>query len=436
MKRSMQGVTLVEISVILLALGLILPGAIVFWQLSERQRVTTVQVDVQQQTRDALVGYLHSNYRLPCPAADTSGVESCTEGGGLRQVGFVPWRTLGLPRPEAGALRYGVYREPSATSHEDRDLASAVDRMNPLRVRTPNPKPQNQDAPNDKAPPIPSVSTVQLGMTQSGNDAAPLNTACNAADSPPCPLGVARAVNLVDVCLALNTANDALIAPAGRLGAKMLGTRRSVAFALAAPGMLDADGDGKAFDGANATASSADPTFEAPGTVATSSYDDSVVAPSHAELFGELHCGAALSAISHAHFNAATGAFVMERALYDYRDQLFVAVKLAEANEAAAFAGVAGAAAGVLSAAKEMVSATADTTMSAGARAVQIGLAAAGIVAAAVGAGLSVVTTGLATAALIEAKQVHSDFATRTTAMTELAISINNNTLKADAIGY
>lgn len=97
MKRSMQGFTLVEISVILLALGLILPGAIVFWQLSERQRVTTVQVDVQQQTRDALVGYLHSNYRLPCPAADTAGVESCTEGGGLRQVGFVPWRTLGLP---------------------------------------------------------------------------------------------------------------------------------------------------------------------------------------------------------------------------------------------------------------------------------------------------------------------------------------------------
>ena len=46
------------------------------------------------------------------------------------------------------------------------------------------------------------------------------------------------------------------------------------------------------------------------------------------------------------------------------------------------------------------------------------------------------VTTGLATAALIEANQVHSDFATRTTAMTELAISINNNTLKADAIGY
>ncbi|UCV00913.1 type II secretion system protein [Acidovorax radicis] len=436
MKRRMQGFTLVEISVILLALGLILPGAIVFWQLSERQRVTTVQVDAQQQTRDAVVGFLHSNYRLPCPAADTAGVESCAEGAGLRQVGFVPWRTLGLPRPEAGALRYGVNREPSATAHEDRDLATAVDRMNPLRVRTPNPKPQNQDAPNDKEPPIPSVSTVQLGITQSGNDAAPLNTACNPSDSPPCPLGVARAVNLVDVCLALNKGSDALVAPAGRLAAKMLGTRRSVAFVIAAPGMLDADGDGHAFDGANATASSANPTFEAPGTVATNAYDDSVVAPSHAELFGELHCGAALSAISHAHFTAATGAFVMERALYDYRDQLFVAVKLAEANEAAAFAGVAGAAAGALGAAKEMVSATADTTMSAGARAVQIGLAAAGIVAAAVGVGLSIVTTGLATAALIEAKQVHSDFATRTTAMTELAISINNNTLKADAIGY
>ncbi|MDH4415787.1 MAG: prepilin-type cleavage/methylation domain-containing protein [Acidovorax sp.] len=436
MKRSMQGFTLVEISVILLALGLILPGAIVLWQLSERQRVTTVQVDVQQQTRDALVGYLHSNYRLPCPAADTAGVESCTDGGDLRHVGFVPWRTLGLPRPEAGALRYGVYREPSATAHGDRDLASAVDRMNPLRVRTPSPKPQNKDAPNDKASPIPSVSTVQLGMTQSGNDAAPLNTACNASDSPPCPLGVARAVNLVDVCLALNTANDNLVAPTGRLAAKMLGTRRSVAFVLVAPGMLDADGDGKAFDGANASATSADPTFEAPGMAATSAYDDSVVAPSHAELFGELHCGAALSAISHAHFNAATGAFVMERALYDYRDQLFVAVKLAEANVAAAAAGFAGAAAGVLAGIKEGVSAAADTTMSAGARSAQIGFAAAAIVAAGLSVQASLAAVGLAGEALKEAIETHSDFATRTTAMTELAISINNNTLKADAIGY
>ncbi|GAB3359685.1 MULTISPECIES: type II secretion system protein [Giesbergeria] len=436
MRRRMAGFTLVEISVALLALGLILPGAVVYWQLSERQRVSASQANVQQQARDAVVGFLHANYRLPCPAADALGVESCTEGTGLRQVGFVPWRTLGLPRPEAGALRYGVYREDSAVAHEDRDLAAIKDRMNPLRVRTPNPTPQNGNAPNANAPPVPSVAAGLLGATQSGDPANPLNTACNAANSPPCPLGGAQSVNQIDVCLALNTASEALVAPAGQLAVNMLAGRRPVAFLIAAPGLLDADGNGQNFDGANASASSSAPTFEAPGMAVSNAYDDVVLAASHAELFSELQCAGALSAASHAHFNAATGAFVLERALYDYRDQLYVSVKLAEADVAAAGAGVAGAASGVLDAAKEMLSATADTTMSVGARSFQIGLAAAGIVAAAAGG----VAAGLAMAdsisSLAEAEDVHSDFATRTTAMTNLAISVNRNTLTADALGF
>jgi len=439
MKRRMMGFTLVEISVLLLALGIILPGALIFWQLSERQRVSAVQMDARQQSRAALLGYLHAHYRLPCPAADTAGVESCTEGGGARQVGYLPWRTLDLPRPEAGAMRYGVYREPSATAQEDRDLAVAVDRMNPLRVATPNPPPENHDGPNPNEPPIPVPVAVQLGATQSGDDAAPLNSACVASDSPPCPpggVGGVGAVNLLDVCLALNTASETLVAPVGRLATNMRGARRSVAFVLAAPGMLDADGDGWAFDGANATASNANPTFEGPGTAATNHYDDTVTAPSHSELFSELHCAAALSGASHAHFNAATGAFVMERALYDYRDQLYVAVKLAESNVAAAAAGVAGAAGGVANAAREMISAIGDTTLSAGARSFQIGLAAAGIVAAGIGTGLAIFAQIDAAASLDEAKQVHADFADRTTAMTAVATSINENTLKADAIGY
>ena len=138
MKHRMMGFTLVELSMVLLALGLILPGAVIFWQLSERHRVTAVQTDAQQQSRDAVVGFLHANYRLPCPAANTLGVEDCAA---TRQVGFVPWRSLGLPRPQAGGLRYGVYRAPSAagaaTAPLDQDLAVARDRMNPLRVRTP-----------------------------------------------------------------------------------------------------------------------------------------------------------------------------------------------------------------------------------------------------------------------------------------------------------
>lgn len=444
MKRQMKGFTLVELSLVLLALGLILPGAVIFWQLSERHRVASVQMDAQQQSRDALLGFLHAKYRLPCPAETTEGVESCTAGAGLRQVGYVPWRTLDLPRPEAGRLLYGVYRDPSAaalvSAPQDRDLAVARDRMNSLRVRTPEPKPQNHtEAPNPHAPPIPQVlSSLNsvLGTTQSGDDAAPLNINCNAANEPPCPVGVTNAVNLIDVCLALNTASDALVAPAGRLATQTGAIRRTAAFVIAAPGMLDADGDGQAFDGANTTASNANPTFTAPGQAVTNLNDDIVMAASHTELFSELQCGAALSAISHAHFNAATGAFVMERAMYDYRDQLYIAIVLARADVAAAAAGIASAVAGSLDAAKEMVSAVADTTMSAGARAFQIALAAVGI-------GLAVASDVAAVAAqvdaalsLAEAKDVFSEFATRTDKMTELSRSVNVNALTADAIGH
>ena len=58
--------------------------------------------------------------------------------------------------------------------------------------------------------------------------------------------------------------------------------------------MLDADGNGLAFDGLNSTVSDADPTFAAPRTTISDAYDDQVIAMSAAELFSELRCGGAL----------------------------------------------------------------------------------------------------------------------------------------------
>ena len=437
MRQQEKGFTLVEISVALLALGLVLLAAVVFWQQSERQRVAVRQMDAQDQSRDAVLGFVQAHHRLPCPAADTAGAEDCDQG----QVGYLPWRTLGLPRPETGQLRYGVYREASpAAPAQDRDLAVHRDRMNPLRVVTPDPRPQNGVAPNPNLPPLPQTVETPLGATQSGNEAVPLDAACDAADSPPCPATpVPRAISLIDVCLALNTATDTEVAPASGLAVRAWGAsgpRRAMAFVIAAPGLLDADGDGQPFDGANATASDASPTFAAAQAAVTDTYDDQVLAVSHAELFSALHCGAALSAISHAHVNAGTGALVMERALYDYRDQLYVAVVLARADVAAAAAGIASAISATLDAAKEMVSATADTTMSAGARSFQIGLAVAGIVAAAAGDVAAIAAQVDAALSLAEAEQVWGDFADRTNAMTDVARSVNENALMADAIGF
>lgn len=436
MKHRMSGFTLIEVAVALLALGIILLGATVFWQQSASVRVAASQQGVQVQARQSLVGFLYANHRLPCPAADANGAESCASGGSLRQVGYVPWLTMGLPRPEAGRLRYGVYREASATAASDRDLASVRDRMNPLRVATPNPRPTNNDAPNSGAPPLPVASAGLLGATQSGDAASPLNALCNASNSPPCPSTVSGSVNLVDVCLALNTASALTAAPVGQLGVNEGATNRAVAFVLAAPGLLDADGDGQAFDGVNATVSDASPSFESSSMSASHVYDDQVLAVSHAELFSELHCATGLAAAEHSHFNTATGAFVLERALYDYRDQLYVKVKLAEADELSAIAGVTGAIAGVAGGVQAIIAATADTVLSAGARSFQIGLAVVGTVAAGLGTAAAAAGLALAEISVDETIEVHDDFAERTTAITDLSISINHNALVADAIGF
>lgn len=436
MKHRMGGFTLIEISVTLLALGFVLLGATAFWQHSARVRVAAVQQNTQAQVKDALVGYLYANHRLPCPAADTTGTESCLNGTSARKVGFVPWRTLGLPSPAAGQLRYGVYREASATAAVDRDLAAIRDRMNPLRVRTPSPTPANGNAPNGNAPPLPVASAGLLGATQSGNPASPLNAACNASNSPPCPSGSAASANTIDVCLALNTASAIGAAPADQLGVQVGGARRAVAFVVAAPGLLDAQGNGQTFDGVNATATDADPTFASASLSATNLYDDQVLAVSHAELFSELHCGTSLAAASHTHFDTATGAFVLERALYDYRDQLYVKIKLAEADVAAAAAGNASAIAAGIDAGQAVVSATGDAFASAGARSFQIGLAAVGVGLAVVGAAASIAGTIDAAASLVEAQNIHADFAVRTTAITNLSVSINRNALVADAVGF
>jgi prepilin-type N-terminal cleavage/methylation domain-containing protein len=436
MKSRMRGFTLVEISVALLALGVVLLGATVFWQQSASVRVAAVQQDAQDQARQSLVGFLYAHHRLPCPAADANGSESCASAGGLRQVGYVPWQTLGLPRPEAGRLRYGVYREASATASTDRDLASARDRMNPLRVATPTPRPANGRAPNGTAPPVPLASEGLLGATQSGNAASPLNAACDPSSSPPCPAGGAASVNLVDVCLALNTASGVGVAPTGQLGVRMAATRRAVAFVVAAPGLLDADGDGQGFDGANASASDANPTFESSSLSITNLYDDQVLAVSHAELFSELHCATGLAAIAHTHFNTATGAFVFERGLYDYRDQLYVDVMLAAATVAAAAAGEASSFVAGSEAAQAVLAAGADTTMSLGARAPQIALAAVAVVAAVVAATATTLALEAADSSHDLAVDTHDAFAARTTASTDLSISINHNALVADAIGF
>ena len=144
MKQHQRGYSFVEVGIVLVALGLVLVAASLYWQQSAGLKVKAMQSSLQQQVKDAATGFMYARYRLACPALDANGVENCGSAASPNSVGYAPWRTLGLTDPRAGQIRYGVYREANATDAPlDRDLAVAKDRMNPLRVRTPSPKPSN-----------------------------------------------------------------------------------------------------------------------------------------------------------------------------------------------------------------------------------------------------------------------------------------------------
>jgi type II secretory pathway pseudopilin PulG len=398
--RRERGFTMVEMGVALLVLGLISVALVAWWRAAAQQRVRAAESDIMVQAQQAALGFAHANYRLPCPATDPSGLENCGTPANPRQVGLLPWRTLQLPAAATAQMRYGVYRVPQTSLWLDTDLAVAADRMRPLAT--------------DVGADITTVNEMGLGS-----------------------------VNLPDFCLALSLASQAsatAVAPASALAVRdataSTAIRRPVAYVIAAPGLLDADGDGDRMDGLNHSASTADPTFEAGNKPVSSTYDDRVLALGFDTLFGNLQCGQALSAIQHSHANAALSASVMRRAISDYKYQLEVEAVLAGANVASATAGVALAAAGLANAIAALANATTVTVFSYGSAA---GLLAASTAAVAVSTAAVVASApplALAIAVTVESAKRVQQAAAMMPPSTALAQDVTAHARAADAMGY
>jgi prepilin-type N-terminal cleavage/methylation domain-containing protein len=392
-----RGFSLVEIAIALVILGMLSLLFVSFWRSAAQHTRTQTERDLLIDTQKALVGFAHANSRLPCPAVDHGGQESCDAGA---QTGWLPWKTLGIADAIAMNLKYGVERAPNATSpFLDQDLAVAKDRLVPLFTLG--------------SPPILPAAPIVGGLL--GN------------------------TNLIDLCYALNIASGTPAA-ASRLAVMSsrggTSVRRGMAFVVAAPGLLDADGDGNAFDGRNASASAADPTFEAAERPQDAAYDDRVAAMDVDTLFAELDCGEGLSAISQSHVNAATAAAFMKQALIDYKRQLQILVLVADGGVASGTAGVLSAAAGLSSAVADSANAVAFTILTYGGAGAVIAPAVAAIVSNTIAVGLSATALAKSVASKLEADQRVIDVQPLVDNSAALWTSVDANARTADQLGF
>lgn len=134
-----RGFSLLELSIVLLIVGLLLGGLIM--PLSARmdqQRIDTTRQQLGE-IREALMGYALAHDALPCPATPASnGQASPTASGCTRQHGFVPAATLGLPGSRnADQLLLDAWGDPIrySVSNGDADSDGNWDFVRPGEMR-------------------------------------------------------------------------------------------------------------------------------------------------------------------------------------------------------------------------------------------------------------------------------------------------------------
>lgn len=237
--RLSAGVTLVELAVVLSIIGLLSVAMTAGYADYAQQSAMSVAKADAEVARQAVRAFALRNKRLPCPDLSAQGDISreglagvCPAGA---QVGWLPYESLGLTRPDRSArLRYAVSRDstadlvaPAAAASGDLDGTTRFRSALAAAARLPE-------------------STARPFLTGSGTSASPED--CAVVQSNP-------------------------------------------AFALVAP-VTDRDGAGPApvgFDGVNvAMASSNRNCIAAPSRRADARYDDVVVAESASALLGWL----------------------------------------------------------------------------------------------------------------------------------------------------
>jgi len=355
------GYSLVELSVVMVILGLLLSlGTKLVPQLTSQEMVQENNVKVSD-VNQAIIGFAMVAGRLPCPDSTGNGLENCTP---LNTGGLLPYLSLALPAPaldsDRKAMRYGVYQAANLLVNSDAAVLSP-----------PNWRILDKDVSAN------IQRYVPLLPAKDGNAAAIVTTPY-------------QNNNGLDLCFGLKNISQAAVNNI-YVHADDGTSVQHVAYALASSGRLDANGDGNLFDGRNVLGNN---LFDSPDRRSSDIYDDQVFTMSAETLLGQLSCSQALAAL-HAQANVATAAL---RSIVMFQDQLGnanVGKLNANANVAAAVVAGLSAGAAVADAAASVSTSLSITLTTLGATSFSIGLAAAAVAmaAAAVVSAAAVVAT-------------------------------------------
>ncbi|GHU13386.1 prepilin-type N-terminal cleavage/methylation domain-containing protein [Betaproteobacteria bacterium] len=281
----MRGFSLLEISVALVILALLGFSLWKFLPLLNQVSDTEPPEAQLALADEAIIGFIMAKHRLPCPATPGGdGEEQINGTAGCTLInGEFPWRTLALRF--ATPIHYGVNNNAGLTRltlvHKPwLPPTNTTDTEWPLEGNAASFTPTNS---NPSWPPGAGVSGPDNSFDSQMSDISLYVTLPRQHPTDAEIGAVDDRINGLDFCAKLREVQKN---PSDEFKANAI----PVAYALAHPGKLDADGDGNAFDGGNNSTA-----FSAPHQPATADYDDQTLAVGFNELSSRLSCPAYLS---------------------------------------------------------------------------------------------------------------------------------------------
>ena len=332
--RSQSGFTFVELSFVIIVMGMIAMVVAQVVPAMRRSSATAETVRNLSNVEFSLESFAAINGRLPCADTTGTGLENAlVDGSGNKYcpatavIGKLPYITLGYATPLVNAdgfdFKYALYNKPSGTLRGTASLGARAERYQPSIGVYPSPvtlTDKSYATMTNRNYRLDFCQGLRAGMTQVASKTTDTNY------------------------LYVKTQGLASM---------------NVAYVLVDPGVgnmsLNANGD--RFDSLNHSATAADPGFEHPNRQQSITYDDRVVVGYFDQMWEALGCTANMATAGRALPNVETMLALLKQSSDDYATQMDIAVDMAYADNFTAGANIAMATTGLLSAGAAMATA-------------------------------------------------------------------------------